>query len=187
MGLNAEPGPSIKPIPWEKYVADVRALYLATAGAGPAAMQTWTKAWCEWMQSAAKTHDQIARGWNRIIEDPGQGPALLDQMREDVKQYILELGGIPERAVVEFLQAVSERRGPMGAVRSAPEAFVAAADAVVTAAADAFNQVAQMTEAPPTTKGRPTRPPAAPDPLAELRQRMTHLQNARTRLGSGPE
>jgi hypothetical protein len=183
-------------IPWEKYVADARALFLATSSAGPAAMQAWTTAWCSWAMSVARTNHQLARRWNSIIEDPGQGATVLDLMRGDYKQYLLEIGGIPERAVLEFLQAMSESTGGMRAdVRSANEEFVAAAEEVATAVTDAFSQIAATSEAQaaatgkpePTTKYITVRAPApaaaAPVQLVELQQKLARLKTARTRLG----
>ena len=187
-------------IPWEKYVADARALFLATAGAGPAAMQAWTTAWCSWAMSVARTNGQLARRWNSIIEDPSQGATVLDLMRGDYKQYLLEIGGIPERAVLEFLQAMSESTGGMRAdVRSANEEFVAAAEEVATAVTDAFSQIAETSEAQAAATGKPeptttykaglTPAPAAAAPvqLVELQQKLSRLKTARARLGKSSE
>jgi hypothetical protein len=194
---DTEAGSGSKRIPWENYVADARDLFLATSSAGPVAMQVWTTAWCNWATSAAKTHDQLARRWNSIIQDPSQGATVLDKMREDVKQYILEIGGIPEHAVLEFLQTMTER-GSIGAeVRSADKAFVDTADDVVIALTDAFIQVAAASEAPGAARGEAAMttgipgpaatPAAAPDPLARARQELSRLKTARTRLGKSSE
>ncbi|MGH7418502.1 MAG: hypothetical protein ACREKB_12070, partial [Candidatus Rokuibacteriota bacterium] len=196
MKLDTEAG--FKRIPWENYVQDARNLFLAASSAGPVAMQVWTTAWCTWAMSAAKTNEQLARRWNSIIEDPSRGATVLDLMRADYKQYLLEIGGIPERAVLEFLQTMSESKGGRGdAARSASEAFVADAEEVVTAVTDAFSQIAATCEAQAAATGKsapgyrsgltPAPAAAAPVQLAQLQEKLSSLKTARTRLGRGFE
>jgi hypothetical protein len=171
-----------KQIPWEQYVRDARDLFVATSTAGPAAMQAWTSAWCGWATSAAKTHDQLARRWTDIIEDPSRGAEILDKMREDFKQYLVEIGTIPERAVLEFLQTMGER-GVIGSdMRSLNDAFVRAADEAEIALSDAYSAIAGSRA--------PSAAAAAFDPagkLTEAQAKLTALKNARQRLGKAPE
>jgi hypothetical protein len=196
MAENPEAAGSGKRIPWEKYVADARDLFLATATAGPAALQVWTTAWCDWAKSAAKTHDQLARRWNQIIDDPGQGATILDQMRQDWKEYLIGIAGIPERATLDFLQTMAERGNIGTEVKSLNNAFVAAADDALTAIMDAYSQVAAAVEGQPAAPagleagkykapgGAPAAPaPLSADQLAELRKRMARLKLTNARLG----
>jgi hypothetical protein len=180
---------SPKDIPWETYVADARRLFLATASAGPVAMHVWAKAWSSWVTSVTRTHDQLARGWLGIVENPGQGATALDQMREDCKQYFLEIGTIPERAAIEFLQTMSERGGsPARAPSSSEQQFADAADVVVAAAADALNQASRTIEYGQRRAKEAGLETAAPPPeLAELRDSLKRLTAARTKLRRPPE
>jgi hypothetical protein len=188
---DPETGSRSTQIPWEQYVRDARDLFVATSTAAPAAMQAWTTAWCSWATSAAKTHDQLARRWTNIIEDPGQGAEILDKMREDMKQYLVEIGTIPERAVLEFLQTMGERGAIGSDVRSLNDAFVRAADAATIAATDAYTAIAEGDE--PSAAGEGGREAAtrsraaAAERLAELQRKLTALKDARRRLGKGPE
>jgi hypothetical protein len=179
---------SPKDIPWETYVADARRLILATASAGPVAMQVWAKAWCSWVTSVTRTHDQLARGWLGIVENPGQGATALDRMREDCKQYFLEIGTIPERAAIEFLQTMSERGGRPAPPPSSPEQqFSDAADGVVAAAADVLSQVSRTIEYGQRQARKAGAEQATPPPgLAEFRASVEQLTTARTKLGRPP-
>ena len=176
-------------INWEKYAKHARSLFLATSAALPTAMRVWTTGWCDWMKSAAETHDQLARRWNNIIQDPGQGEAILDEIRKDIKQYIVDVAGIPERKVLEFLTSVSESAGrsatpsvsatkgkasPSDAVKQAIDDFVKTAeDAVVQF------QSASESQAMPSP-GKPAGPYS--DRLATLRKQLEALTAARDKL-----
>ena len=178
-------------VDWAKYAEDARDLFLTTSLAAPTAMRVWITAWCDWATSAAKTQEQLARRWNQIVQNPSRGGTVLDEMRNDVKRYILDVGGIPERAVLDFL--VGMEGSPGKRMGSADKEFVKAAESVVAAAADALNLLEQRSasytkEAQPSARGR-TEPTAADgDPLAELREKMSRLNAvARTRLKEAPE
>jgi hypothetical protein len=166
---------------------------VATTAAGPAALQAWTTAWCSWATSAAKTHDQLSRRWNTIIQDPSQGAAMLDKMREDFKQYLVEIGTIPERAILEFLQTMGER-GTIGSdIPSLNDKFVRAADDAVIAITDTYSALAEGGVPPvPKRPGTGPRPrpgeggATAPDPaqrLDDLQAKLRALKDARQRLG----
>jgi hypothetical protein len=159
-------------IGWDDYVRDARDLYLAVSAAGPAAMLAWATAWSSWATSAAKTQAQLARGWSRIVENPGQGATVLDQLREDYKRYLIEMGTIPERAVLDFLQAVSESARPEKGPSPPVTNFVNAADAVETALGDAHSRLAKIVEDAGVTG----------DPLAAVRKALRELNDARSKL-----
>jgi hypothetical protein len=112
-------------------------------------------------------------------------------MREDVKQYLVEIGTIPERAVLEFLQTMGERGAIGSDIRSLNDAFVRAADEATIAATDTYDAIAES--GAPSTAGEggreaATRPGvAAAGQLAELQRKLTALKDARRRLGRGPE
>ena len=170
-------------VDWPKYAEDARNLLLIASQAGPTAMRVWTSGWGEWATSVARTYDQLARGWTRIIQDPSRGGEVLDQMREDAKQYLVDIGGIPERAVLEFVQAMEGIAGSSGTgVGSADQAFVEAADNFTEAAAEALNRLETAIESRPAQRGRAAQAAGAPDPLVELRERVSRLNAARARL-----
>jgi hypothetical protein len=161
-------------VDWATYAKDARDLVVATASAGPTALRVWTAAWCKWMNSAAGTQHRIARGWLEIVREPGRGGTLLGQMREDVKQYLIEVGSISEQAVLEFLEAMAENADQgTGTERTPEELFADAADEVLTAAADAFAQIQAMGEGSPGT---------AEALLAELRAKVSKLAAQRKEL-----
>jgi hypothetical protein len=174
------------PIDWAAYAEDVRNLLLATCSAGPTAMRVWTTAWFEWATFAAKTHEQMALGWSDIIREPGRGGDVLNKMREDFKQYLLQVGGIPERAVLEFLEGVSATASPpgpdAGAADGAVGGFVTAADEFVTQATDALNQVATAAESDKRAARGAASSAAAQDPVAQLGKQISRLRDAQTRL-----
>jgi hypothetical protein len=177
-------------VDWAQYAEDARAFLLATSSAIPTAMRVWTVAWCDWMTSAAETQDQLARRWNSIIRDPAHGGAVLNAMREDVKQYILDVAGIPERSVLDFLVSMSDSgTSSVSSAEAVPpqpdEAFIQAADDVLAKAADALSQLEMAREAA-GAKGEAGTGAAAPDVLASLRERMSDLNAARARLKRGP-
>jgi hypothetical protein len=106
-------------------------------------------------------------------------------MREDVKQYIVDVAGIPERSVLDFLASMSESAGsPVSPAQSSTprpdDAFIQAADDVLAKAADALSQLEMANEAGGAPSG--TGSPAA---LTTLRERMSALNAARARLGRG--
>jgi len=176
-------------INWEQYAKDARSLFLATSAALPTAMRVWTTGWCDWVKSAAETHDQLARRWNSIIQDPGHGGAVLDEMRNDIKQYIVYVAGIPERSVLEFLTSVSESAGssatpsvPATQGKASPSAaFKQAIDNFVKAAEDTVVQFQSASESQATpSPGKPAG--SYPDHLAPLRKQLKALAAARDKL-----
>jgi hypothetical protein len=168
---------------WGQYARDARDLFLATSSATPAAMWMWTLAWRDWLTSVATTQDALVRKWASIVQDPSSGAAMLDQMRQDVKQYVVDVAGIPEQSMLRFLDRMSESVGnPGGASPTPDEAFVHAADAVFAAAADAFSQFETTNEARAAQGSGGRWAAALPDPLAALRERMAHLSDATMRL-----
>ena len=182
MATESDPPPDKKGVDWGKYAEDARDLFLATSSAGPTAMRVWTTAWCEWATSAAKTHDELVRKWTSIIRDPSRGGTVLNNMREDVKQYLVDIAGIPERSVLEFLEKMSEVAGSPGKGASTPDhAFVEAADDVLAAAAEALNQF-ETTNEFRTLRGSGGTWAGAAAALTALREKMSALSAAGTKL-----
>lgn len=181
-------------VDWKRYAEDARALFLATSGAVPTAMRVWTVAWCEWMTSAAETQGQLARRWNSIVRDPGRGATVLNEMRQDVKDYLVGVAGIPERAVLEFLSSVSESAGSGGSGGSAvgpdhaaepppDDAFLDAVDNVVATMTDLFNRIETVSEVWAAKGGSATWPASvSPEYLAVLWKQLTVLSAARAKL-----
>ncbi len=169
---------------WGQYASDARDLCLATCSAGPTAMWIWTLAWRDWLASVAKTQDVMARRWTSIVQHPGSGAAVLDRLRQDVKQYMVDVAGIPEQSMLRFLERVSESVGSPRAVPPTPDAaIVDAVDAVFAALADALSHLEMMSEvraAQGSTGSRVS--PAPPDPVAAIRKRMADLSAAIERL-----
>jgi hypothetical protein len=194
---DSQPTSKKTDIDWKRYAEDALSLFLATSGAIPTAMRVWTTGWSDWVKSAAETQDQLARRWTSLIRDPGQGGAVLNEMREDVKQYIVEVAGIPERSVLEFLTSVSESAGS-SATPSAPAApgkvgrpspdgsFDQAIDEFVATATDVLSQLQLTSEllGKPASGGTSTAP--APDYLASLQQRLDALAAAGDKLKRKP-
>jgi len=169
-------------VDWAKYAEDARNLLLATSHAGPTAMRVWTAAWCDWMTSAAGIQEQLALRWNEIIQEPGRGAAVIDQMRKDFKDYLLAVGGIPERAVLDFAKAMEASVGK--GVPSPNQAFVEAAKAAIEATVEGFNLLETTLEYQRTTKGS-TRAAAAAgikDPSAAVRETISRMRAAGERL-----
>ncbi len=165
---------------WAAYAEDARNFVLATSHAMPTAMRVWTSAWCEWATSAAAVHEQLARRWNEIVEEPGRGEAVLNQMRSDYKDYLLAVGGIPERKVLEFAQAM-EATAKKG-VPSAARAFAKAAEEAIAATVEGLNLIETTLE----SQSRPTRGPKPSGDVDELRavlrEKMSRLAAARESL-----
>jgi len=172
-----------KQINWEDYVRDARDLHMAVASAIPAATSAWTTAWAQWLACAAKTHEQMAGGWAGLVRNPSRGGAVLDKMREDFKQYLLETAAIPERAVLEFLEKVSE--GARGSERTAPpadEPLDRAIHDVIAAATDVMRDIETAGEYASPRAGRSQ---AAADALANLHRRIEALEQLRRSRGRG--
>jgi len=191
MPPSTSAGPPAKiPIDWKQYAEDARDLLIATSSAGPAAMRVWATAWLEWATCAARAHEQMALRWTDIVRDPGRGGNVLNKMREDFKEYLLKVGAIPERAVLEFLVGVTAaatppESGASGAGGRVPDAasgeFVAAADRFMTHATDAFNRLATAEESRRRARGASAA--AALDPVADLQRQLSGLRNAHLKLG----
>jgi len=185
----ADSGPTSKKtdVNWKQYAEDAFSLFLATSGAAPTAMRVWTTGWADWMISAAKTQDQLARRWNSIIRDPSQGGAVLDEMRKDVKQYLVEVAGIPERKVLEFLTSVQESAGSpvtqgKAAQPSQDEALGQAIDTFLAAASDVLIRVQSPGKLQAQIAGGGTSAAPASDELATLQKLMTDLGAARDKF-----
>lgn len=173
---------------WSQYAHDARDLLTTLLQAGSSALRVWTSAWCDYATSAAKNQQQMARRWNEIIQEPGRGMAVLDQMRQDYKQYLVDVGGIPERAILDFLVEVSSV--PVGKRTSLDQRFVDAASAATDALAEALNALEVARESlPAAAPAQPKAPPGgrADEKLAEVRQRMADLREAHERLRKASE
>ena len=186
----ADSGPTSKKtgVDWKQYAEDALSLFLATSGVVPTAMRVWTTGWSDWMISAAKTQDQLARRWNSIIRDPSQGEAVLNEMRKDVKQYLVEVGGIPERKVLEFLTSVQESAGsPVTSGKpSQDEALGQAIDTFVAAASDVLIRVQSPGKLQAQIAGGGTSAAPAPDDIAALQKLVTDLGAARDKFKQRP-
>ena len=186
----ADSGPTSKKtgVDWKQYAEDALSLFLATSGAVPTAMRVWTTGWANWMISVAKTQDQLARRWNSIIRDPSQGEAVLNEMRKDVKQYLVEVGGIPERKVLEFLTSVQESAGsPVTSGKpSQDEALGQAIDTFVAAASDVLIRVQSPGKLQAQIAGGGTSAAPAPDDIAALQKLVTDLGAARDKFKQRP-
>lgn len=167
-------------VDWAKYAEDARNLLLATSHAGPTAMRVWTAAWCQWATSAARIQEHLALQWNEIIQEPGRGTAVIDQMRKDFRDYLLFVGGIPERAVLDFAKAMegSVAKG----VPSPDQAFVQAAEAAIEATVEGFNLLETTLEAQRTTKGSRAAAAGIKDPSAAVREKISRMRAAGERL-----
>jgi hypothetical protein len=170
-------------VDWSQYAKDARDLLVVTSRVGPTAMRVWTDAWCDWAKSAARTQEELARRCTSIVRNPRRGETLLNQMREDVKQYLVHIGGIPQRAVLDFAQSMEEIAANAG--DEVDLAFLDAAEAVMVAAADVLTHAATASTAPPASKG-PGSPAADPDPLGKLRDLVLRMRDAQARLRKTP-
>src|SRR3984893_6488738 len=183
-------GPTSKKtgVDWKQYAEDALSLFLATSAAAPTAMRVWTTGWSDWMISAAKTQDQLARRWNSIIRDPSQGEAVLNEMRKDVKQYLVEVGGIPERKVLEFLTSVQESAGsPVTSGKpSQDEALGQAIDTFVAAASDVLIRGQSPGKLQAQIAGGGASAAPAPDDIAALQKLVTDLGAARDKFKQRP-
>ena len=190
---DSEPTSKKPDIDWKQYADDARALFLATSGAVPTAIRVWTTAWCDWMKSAAQTQDQLARRWNSIVREPGRGGDVLKEMREDVKQYLVEVVAIPERSVLEFLTSVQESAGspatpatPGKAAKPSPDDdFEKAMDKFVRAAADTLSQFKMTSVLQAKAPGVGTSAAPAPD-LEDLQKQVAVLYAARDNFKKPP-
>ena len=191
---DSEPTSKKTDVDWKLYAEDALSLFLTTSGAAPTAMRVWTTGWADWMKSVAKTQDQLARRWNSIIRDPGSGGAVLNEMREDVKQYLVEVAAIPERSVLEFLTRVQESAGSpatpvtrgKAAQPSPDEAFGQAIDEFVATAADALSQFQLTNELQTKISSGGTSSAPAPDHLETLRKQLAALAAARDKFRRRP-
>jgi hypothetical protein len=171
-------------VDWGKYAADARDLFLATSSAAPLAMRMWGVAWCDWMTAVVKTQDQLARRFTSLVVDPGSRAKTFDQMRQDFKQYMVDIAGIPERSVLGYLERLAECTGSPAEEAPAPDATVTAAAAdFIDAAADVYAALEKISGSPHvyggTWSAHATR---SPDPLAALREKLLALHKAQEKL-----
>lgn len=201
------PAPSGKtPVDWKQYAADARDLFLAISNAGPLAMRMWGLAWRDWMTAVITAQDHFARRWTSLVVEPGSRAKTFDQMRQDFKQYLVDIAGIPERAVLEYLQRLSECVGPSEGFPSPESTFQHEAADFTEAAADMYAELEKASASRPTSGGtwrEPAPPapahtsqayatptPAAPthasaDPLTSLREKLDALRTAQAKLRAG--
>lgn len=187
------------PVDWKQYAADARDLFLATSCAGPLAMGMWGLAWRDWLTAVITAQDQFARRWTSLVVDPGARAKTFDQMRQDFKGYMVEIAGIPERAMLGYLERLSQCAGPSGGPPSPESAFGEEAADFTEAAADLFFEIEKVSEPRPASGGtwrepahtvqaapaHPASAHAAPDPLASLREKLDALRKAQAKLRAG--
>lgn len=176
------------PVDWKQYASDARDLFLATSNAGPLAMRMWGLAYRDWMTAVITAQDQFASRWTSLVVEPGSRAKTFDQMRQDFKQYLVAIAGIPERAVLEYLQRLSECAGPTGEPPSPESTFRDEADDFTLAAADTVVALRKV-QIPPvpahTAQAHPAHAHAAPDPLGDLSQKLEALIRAQAKLHAG--
>ncbi len=195
-------------VDWKQYAADARDLFLTTSNAGPLAMRMWGLAWRDWMTAVITAQDHFARRWTSLVVEPGSRAKTFDQMRQDFKQYLVDIAGIPERAVLEYLQRLSECVGPSEG--PSPEStFRHEAADFTAAAAEVYAELQKASASRPTSGGtwkdpappvhltppHTTQAPATPahaasshapaDPLSSLGEKFEGLLKAQAKLGTG--
>jgi len=193
------------PVDWKQYASDARDLFLVTSNAGPLAMRMWGLAWRDWMTAVITAQDHFASRWTSLVVEPGSRAKTFDQMRQDFKQYLVAIAGIPERAVLEYLQRLSECAGPTGEPPSPESTFRDEADDFAEAAADVYAQLKKVNASRPasgagpdpahagqippvpthTAQAHAAQAPAAPDPLGDLGHKLDALLKARAKLRAG--
>ena len=196
-------------VDWKQYAADARDLFLVTSNAGPLAMRMWGLAWRDWMTAVITAQDHFARRWTSLVVEPGVRAKTFDQMRQDLKQYMVSIAGIPEHAVLEYLQRLSECVGPSEGPASPESTFRHEAADFMAAAAEVYAELQKASASRPTYGGTwkdPTppvhpapahttpaqatpahaAPPHAPaDPLISLGEKFDTLRAAQAKLGAG--
>jgi hypothetical protein len=191
-------------VDWKQYAADARDLFLVTSNAGPLAMRMWGLAWRDWMTAVITAQDHFASRWTSLVVEPGARAKTFDQMRQDLKQYMVSIAGIPEHAVLEYLQRLSECVGPSEGPASPESTFRHEAADFMAAAAEVYAELQKASASRPTYGGTwkdPT-PPVHPapaqatpaqatpahapaDPLTSLGEKFDTLRAAQAKLGAG--
>jgi hypothetical protein len=125
-------------------------------------------------------------------------------MRQDLKQYMVSIAGIPEHAVLEYLQRLSECVGPSEGPASPESTFRHEAADFMAAAAEVYAELQKASASRPTYGGTwkdPT-PPVQPapahatpaqatpahapaDPLISLGEKFDTLRAAQAKLHAG--
>jgi len=191
-------------VDWKQYAADARDLFLAASNAGPLAMRMWGLAWRDWMTAVITAQDHFARRWTSLVVEPGSRAKTFDQMRQDFKQYVVDIAGIPERAVLEYLQRLSECVGPSEGPASPESTFRHEAADFTAAAAELYAELQKASASRPTSGGtwKEPAPPGYPAPahatpthaapthapadaLTSLGEKLDALLTAQAKLGAG--
>jgi hypothetical protein len=176
---------------WSQYAHDARGLLMTLLYAGPTATRVWTTAWYEYAKLSAENQQQMAGRWNEIIKEPGRGIEILDQMRQDYKQYLVTAGGIPERAIQDFVEDMSSVPGTEDA--APPEPAVDFAETAGKLVDDTVNTINLLEESAKQIEdsGKASGSPAARAAttgggidarLRELAERRRALQEQATKL-----
>ena len=187
MATGGSASPDSQGVDWATYAKDARDFLLATSHAGPTAARVWTAAWCEWATSAATMHEQMALRWNAVIKDPARGPAMLDEMRKNFKDYLLVVGGIPERAVLSFTVAMEASVGTPKDVPSPKQAFLKEAQDTIGEIMEGLNLLERTRESQPAARSRTVQTAGPDDPGAALRDKISRLHAALARLRNASE
>ncbi len=206
MAAHTAPPSGKTPVDWKQYAADARDLFLATSCAGPLAMGMWGLAWRHWLTEVITAQDQFARRWTSLVVEPGARAKTFDQMRQDFKGYMVAIAGIPERAVLGYLERLSQCAGPSEGPPSSDTAFREEAADFTEAAADLYAEIEKVSESRPASGGTwrepahavqahavPAHPAPAhaaqahtpPDPLGSLREKLDALRKAQAKLRPG--
>ena len=171
-------------VDWKQYAADARDLFLASSCAGPLAMRMWGLACRDWMTAVITAQDHFARRWTSLVVEPGSRAKTFDQMRQDFKQYMVDIAGIPERSVLGYLERLAECTGSPAEEAHAPDVTVTAAAADFTdAAADVYAAFEKISGSPHVYGGTwSAHATGSPDPLAALREKLLALHKAQEKL-----
>jgi hypothetical protein len=122
-------------------------------------------------------------------------------MRQDFKGYMVEIAGIPERAMLGYLERLSQCAGTSEGPPSPESAFGEEAADFTEAAADLYFEIEKVSESRPASGGtwrepahtvqapaapaHPASAHAAPDPLGSLREKLDALRKAQAKLRPG--
>jgi len=176
------------PVDWKQYASDARDLFLATSNAGPLAMRMWGLAYRDWMTAVITAQDHFARRWTSLVVEPGSRAKTFDQMRQDFKQYLVDIAGIPERAVLEYLQRLSECVGPSEGPASPESTFRHEAADFTAAAAEVYAELQKASASRSTSAGtwREPVPPVQPAPAHTTQAHATPAHEAPTHAPADP-